>query len=147
MRLTLRPVHAVVLFASLALCGCATRPANDDADQAEVRKVTGIVEAQFPGTKAWRSVFAGETLPVGSSVRTPANSTALLRLGRNGPIVQVQPRSRLTIVRLSNRPDGSTDTLLDLHEGKTFVDDETVKAGSRVEIRTPTGIITTPPEH
>ena len=137
----------MVSLVSALMVGCATsQPGGAVAEVAEVRAVNGTVAVQLPDHQTWRPAYAGQLIPAGAVVRTGANATADLRLAKDGPMMRVLPESRAELVRMTRHADGRTHTILNLQTGQAFVDDRSVKPGSRVEVRTAHGVVTVPPK-
>jgi hypothetical protein len=142
-----RTVRALAgVIAGLVLAGCASDPSQrPNAEQAQLRAAKGLVEARLPYRDDWITVYVGNHLPPKSLVRTGANSAADLTVGNDGPLLRLQANSRVQLLQMKRLPDGRTETIIDLQEGKAIVDDNTVKKGSFVEIRTRTGVARIPP--
>ena len=64
---------------------------------ATVAEITGKVEIR-QGDDVWRPAEVGQTVPVGSSISTSFNSTALLQVGASE--VEVKPLTRVRIAEL-----------------------------------------------
>jgi len=98
-------------------------------------------------------VRVGELLPLGATVKTPADSTMKL-LFANGAIVILQPRSQLRLALFASKdsleaqknlnartPESSESTTnLDLKSGTVMIDVPTLKKESKFEVTTPLGI-------
>ena len=72
--------------------------------EATIAEVNGKVEIR-QGEDVWRTAQVGQTLPVGASISTSFNSTALLQVGASE--VEVKPLTRVRIQELIS--DGGVD--------------------------------------
>lgn len=98
-------------------------------------------------------VRVGDLLPLGATVKTPADSTLKL-LFANGALLILQPRSQLRLALFASKDtveshkninaraseSSESTTNLDLKSGTVFVDVPTLKKESKFEVATPLGI-------
>jgi hypothetical protein len=82
--------------------------------QAKVQSFTGKVEI-LSAQQAWVAVRPGMVLPLGTTISTGFNSTAVLQLGAS--VLQVKPLTRLRLNELVAR-EGTVSTDLFLQVGK-----------------------------
>lgn len=129
---------ACTLFC-LALLALAAGTAARAADEAECFSVSGTVEFAKKGSSAWMPLIKGVLIAPGNTVRTGANSTAVLRWF-DGNVVKVGPSSLFTIDSLSRNGAAETSKL-DLVQGSVYAKSKKIKAGeSNFEIKTPTAV-------
>lgn len=129
---------ACILF-SLALLALAAGTAARAADEAECYSVSGTVEFAKKGSSAWMPLIKGVLIVQGHTVRTGANSTAVLRWF-DGNVVKIGPSSLFTIDSLS-RSGAAETSKLDLAQGSVYAKSKKISAGqSSFEVKTPTAI-------
>ena len=97
-------------------------------------------------------VRVGELVPLGATLKTPADSTLKL-LFANGAILILQPRSQLRLALFASKDSveahknllarsseqSKSDTKLDLDSGTLLLDVPTLKKESKFEVSTPLG--------
>jgi hypothetical protein len=83
--------------------------------QAIIRQMTGKVELQAAPQQVWVPAKTGMTVPLGSTISTGFNSTAVLDLGAS--VIQVNPLTRMRIDELVQK-QGAVRTDLFLRVGK-----------------------------
>lgn len=109
--------------------------------KAVVREVTGAAEATVGG--AWKALRKGDTLMPGSVVRTANNSSVVLFLDQNGPLVRLTENTTLGIEKLNFEHTGVDtviETQLDLKSGRIVGIVKKLSATSKYEIKTPNGV-------
>lgn len=109
--------------------------------KAVVRSVSG--EAQYSDGGSWMPLSTGMELMPGASVRTANDSTVVLFLDQNGPLVKLTENTTLGIDKLTFEPTGVDtiiETQLDLKSGRIVGIARKLSATSKFEIKTPSGV-------
>lgn len=135
------------LFATLLLTG------SDRTSEIKVLELKGPPAVIVMADGSTPPIRVGEQLPLGATVKTPADSTLKL-LFANGAIVVLQPRSQLRLALFASQdsiasrksatdrtPESAkSDTNIDLRSGTILIDVPTLKKESKFEVTTPLGI-------
>jgi hypothetical protein len=109
--------------------------------KAVVRSVTGAAEYSVSGP--WMPIRVGQELLPGSTVRTANDSSVVLFLDQNGPLVQLTENTTLGIDELTFEPTGVdtiVETQLDLKSGRIVGIVRKLSTTSKYEVKTPTGV-------
>ena len=109
--------------------------------KAVVREVTGAAEASVGG--AWKALRKGDTLMPGAVVRTANDSSVILFLDQNGPLVRLTENTTLGIEKLTFENTGVDtviETQLDLKSGRIVGTVKKLSATSKYEVKTPNGV-------
>lgn len=86
-------LRALTVFTCVLLFGVTAAVAA--ADTAEVQAVEGLVQYRLPDSEAWADLNTNEQLPVGTTVISGRDGSAVLASGST--TIEVSPLSRLTI--------------------------------------------------
>jgi hypothetical protein len=112
--------------------------------QAAARTVVGKVEYSLNGVNGpWTTLMAGDQLNAGSTVRTANDSSVVLFLDQNGPLVRLSENTILGIDKLDfdvTSVDTVIETQLDLKAGRIFGITKRMSATSKYEVKTPNGV-------
>jgi len=136
-----------LLFTLLFLTG------SDRTSEIKVIELKGPPAVIIMADGSTPPVRVGEFLPLGSTVKTPPDSTLKL-LFANGAVLILQPRSQLRLALFASKdsvdaqkninartPESSESTTnLDLKSGTVLIDVPTLKKESKFEVTTPLGI-------
>jgi hypothetical protein len=111
---------------------------------AQVTSLDGTAEVKQVGQAAWIPVSVGMVLNQGDTLKTAANSWALLNVD-DGRIatVEVKESSQMMIAELMVDSGSDTSkTLLDLAVGEVLIKAQKVRGeNSKFEVKTPTSIV------
>lgn len=130
-----------LLLASCLLIG--GRNLSADPANATVFQVSGLAESAAPGSASFLPLTAGESLPVGTTVRTGADGKAVLTV-TPGSAISVGPNSKLKLNALAFAKSGGEVTQREAHIELTsgavtaLVDPSTPKI-TDFQIQTPQG--------
>jgi hypothetical protein len=139
MTMTPRPLLAFALLLGFSAAALRAAPVN-----AVVNSVTGVAEFAPPGSSHFASLKAGQTLPIGSTVRTGDDGTATL-VTTPGSAIKVGNNSLLKINDLAFSTSGGAVTerkaRLQLTSGvvSAMIDPSTPKI-TDFKIQTPQGV-------
>jgi hypothetical protein len=112
--------------------------------QGSTKSVSGKVEFSAPGAKTFQPLKTGQTLPIGSTIKTGADGVAII-LTVPGAAVRIGPDSNLTISEMDFEKKGEKvvkrKALLDLKTGtvSALIEHNTPEA-TDFKIKTPQGI-------
>ena len=111
---------------------------------ATIKEITGTVEVK-PAKAKWMPAKVGMVISQGDTIRTKANSSAILNLDGKAETatVQVKANSQLTLAELVVDPKKNTQkTLLDLPLGAILIKAKKLNSElSSFEVKTPTSIV------
>ena len=131
----------------LALFICSSGFAQSAKRQAAVKEAKGIVELKI-GSDAWSAAKVGTLLNQGDSIRSKANSWAVIEIldleGKERTAsVELKPNSQLRLQEiLENKEKQSQTTMLDLSLGEILIKAEKLDSEkSKFEVKTPTSVV------
>ena|SRR3989338_4617145 len=137
----------IFLLFSLALFICSSGFAQSAKRQAAVKEAKGIVELKI-GSDAWSAAKVGTLLNQGDSIRSKANSWAVIEIldleGKERTAsVELKPNSQLRLQEiLENKEKQSQTTMLDLSLGEILIKAEKLDSEkSKFEVKTPTSVV------
>jgi hypothetical protein len=106
-----------------------------DAQEAEIRELTGTVEVQRAGTERLRTAEKGMKVQSGDIIVTGFKSTALLKIG--DAVLTVRPLTRLTLEEIVQN-QGSNAATITLQSGRVRAE-LTPSSGGRTDftVRSP----------
>ena len=132
----MRKLTTILLLAlAVMLAGLGARA----ADEIEAFSVSGDVEFAKKGSTTWMPLAKGVLVAPGYTIRTGANSSAVLRWFE-GNAVKIGPSSLFSIDSLS-RKGAAESSKLDLVQGSIYAKSKKISAGeSAFEVKTPTAI-------
>jgi hypothetical protein len=138
-------IFRVVLIAFAILGLLSTGLVAAEAKRiASVAELKGTVEVKADKGK-WMPATVGMVLNQGDTVRTKAESLAILNLDGNAQTAKVEVRenSQLQLAELlENKAEAKQTTLLDLSIGKILIRAKKLHSQtSRFEVKTPTSIV------
>lgn len=106
--------------------------------QAEVRSIIGT--ARFANSDGiWRPLSKGVLLFTGASIQTDHGSKVDLFLGENGQFLHIQEDTTVALDKLQLKASAAI-TELNVKAGRILGNVKKLAAGSRYEIKTPTGV-------
>jgi hypothetical protein len=132
---------AIACVAALIAVAAVTSVNAAQTGKAIVRSVSGAAEYTVSGP--WMPLRVGQELLPGSTVRTANDSSVVLFLDQNGPLVNLTENTTLGIDKLTFEPTGVdtiVDTQLDLKSGRVLGVVRRLSTTSKYEIKTPTGV-------
>jgi hypothetical protein len=112
--------------------------------KARITAVKGSVEVKSPANKSeWVPGAVNAAVKDGYIIRTGEDSAATLNINGTGEsiIVELDARTKFSIVELDGTAGGKNSTLLSLAEGKIAARAKNMLPGSVFEIKTPTSIV------
>ncbi|AFG36318.1 FecR family protein [Spirochaeta africana] len=112
------PLLLTALLAGCMLLLPLLATAQQDSVRAEVRSTTGRVEFR-QGGGSWQTLSEGDELPLGATISTGFNSSAVLEMGL--AVLEVQALTRMTIEELAER-EGVVESDLYLEVGRVRAD-------------------------
>jgi hypothetical protein len=133
--------RVIACVAALLAVASVTTAYAAQTGKAVVRSVAGAAEYSVSGP--WMPLRVGQELEPGSTVRTANDSTVVLFLDQNGPLVKLTENTTLGIDKLTFEPTGVdtiVDTQLDLKSGRVIGIVRKLSTTSKYEIKTPTGV-------
>jgi hypothetical protein len=131
----------IACVAALVAVAAVTSVHAAQTGKAVVRSVSGAAEYTLSGP--WMPLRVGQELLPGSTVRTANDSSVVLFLDQNGPLVQLAENTTLGIDKLTFEPTGVDtiiDTQLDLKSGRVVGVVRRLSTTSKYEVKTPTGV-------
>ncbi len=112
---------------------------------AEITSLEGKAEVKVAGGSGWTAVQAGATLNEGDTLKTDANSRAVIAIGSKSEVgtVEVSEKSQLLLSSMMfDQKANTSKTLLDLAMGEVLVKAQKVQGEqSKFEVKTPTSIV------
>ena len=119
--------------------------AADGKHTAQITSLDGKAEVKLAGQTAWNPVQVGATLNEGDTLKTNANSKALLTIGVKGEVgtVEVSGGSQLLLSSMMfDQKANTSKTLLDLAMGEVLIKAQKLEGDkSSFEVKTPTSIV------
>lgn len=138
---TLKIVCIVALVLGMATSAFAVEARRT----AQITELEGMAAVKPAGGSEWMSAKAGETLKEGDTLKTEANSKAVLMIGEKGEVgtVEVAEKSQLLLSSMMFDQNANVSkTLLDLAMGEVLVKAQKLQSDeSRFEVKTPTSIV------
>jgi hypothetical protein len=131
----------IACVAALLAVAAVTSVQAAQTGKAVVRSVAGAAEYSVSGP--WMPLRVGQELEPGSTVRTANDSSVVLFLDQNGPLVMLTENTTLGIDKLTFEPTGVdtiVETQLDLKSGRVVGIVRRLSTTSKYEVKTPTGV-------
>jgi hypothetical protein len=105
-----------------------------------VDKVKGKVEARANDTAGWKTVANGTSVAVGSTVRTGAGASCMLKWA-GGNVVKVDAMSQLKVSQADKGANGAENSTVDLSSGKVSARAKKFNTpDSSFKVKTPTAV-------
>jgi hypothetical protein len=133
--------RVIACVAALVAVAAVTSVHAAQTGKAVVRSVAGAAEYSVSGP--WMPLRVGQELAPGSTVRTANDSSVVLFLDQNGPLVKLTENTTLGIDKLTFEPTGVdtiVETQLDLKSGRVVGIVRRLSTTSKYEVKTPTGV-------
>lgn len=119
--------------------------AEMEKSTAQIVSLDGKAEVKAAGQANWSPASAGAVLNEGDTLKTDANSTAMLQIGEKGRVgtVEMSRGSQLMLAEMSmDAKEDSAKTLLDLAMGEILIKAQKIHGEkSSFEVKTPTSIV------
>ena len=119
--------------------------AAEEKRTANITSLEGKAEVKLAGQPDWTAVQSGATLNEGDTLKTDANSKAVLALGAKSEVgtVEVSEKSQLLLSSMVfDQKTNTSKTLLDLAMGEVLIKAQKVQGEqSKFEVKTPTSIV------
>jgi hypothetical protein len=135
----------ILFIAALVIGVAATAFAVESKRTAQILSIDGQAEVRLAGESSWSPAQAGMILKEGDTLKTGAESVAMLNVDGKGQTatVEVKEKSQLLLSEmLADTSAGTSKTLLDLAMGEVLIKAQKVHGEqSKFEVKTPTSIV------
>lgn len=137
----LRIICIVTLVLGLATCAFAV----EGKRTAQIMSLDGKAEVKLAGQTNWTAAKSGDILNEGDTLKTGANSKAVLSIGAKADVgtVEISEKSQLLLSSMMfDQKANTSKTLLDLAMGEVLIKAQKVQGEqSKFEVKTPTSIV------
>ncbi|MDX2227051.1 MAG: FecR domain-containing protein [Verrucomicrobiae bacterium] len=129
-----------ICLLSITLCAWGTTNAFADLNKFKAIAVEGDVRFGFAEKDAKQKVTPGMDLPPGAVIVTGADGNLILQQGTSFTVVQVKPKTLITLKKSEIAQSGETETMIRIEKGTMMGNVQKQKEGSKFEVETPLAV-------